>query len=114
MTYETHASRSGLCYASATDQPIPDLGEQRLLLVTDEGTCRGMRFQAAPVTRPLGSVKRICQSGHRVVFDEEGSYTENKRSGEVNWLRDEDGSYIMDVWVIPSTVINQWGFGGQP
>ena len=28
---ETNASRSGLCYSSATGQPIPNLGEQCLL-----------------------------------------------------------------------------------
>ena len=111
---ETQASRSGMCYASATDEPIPNLGELRLPLVTNEGTCRGMRFQAAPVSRPLGSVKRICQSGHRVMFDEDGSYIENKATGEINWLREDNGNYIMDLWVVPSAVSNNWGFGGQP
>ena len=111
---ETHASRSGMCYASATDEPIPNLGELRLPLVTNEGTCRGMRFQAAPVSRPLGSVKRICQSGHRVMFDEDGSYIENKATGEINWLREDNGNYIMDLWVVPANLSNSWGFGGQP
>ena len=68
---DIEASRSGLCYASATGQPIPNNGEQRLPLMTMEGTMRGMTFQAAPVSRPLGSVERMCISGHRVVFDEE-------------------------------------------
>jgi hypothetical protein len=66
------------------------------------------------VSRPLGSVKRICQSGHRVMFDEEGSYIENKTTGEINWLREENGNYIMDLWVVPATLSNSWGFGGQP
>ena len=57
-----------------------------------------MRFQAAPVERALGSVKRICQAGHRVVFDEdEGSYILNKKTGEVNWLREDNGNYVMDT-----------------
>ena len=73
-----------------------------------------MRFQAAPVARPLGSVQRICQAGHRAVFDESGSYIENKNTGEVNWLREENGNYIMDLWIIPNSVSNKMGFGGQP
>ena len=98
---ETKASRSGLCYASATNQPIPNLGEQRLPLVTGEGTLRGMTFQAAPVSKALGSVKRMCASNHRVVFDEDGSYVENKVTGEINWLREENGNYMLDVWIVP-------------
>ena len=98
---ETDASRSGLNYASATGQPIPNLGEQKLPLCTQEGTLRAMTFQAAPVSRPLGSVKRMCKSGHRCVFDEEGSFIENKFTGEINWLREEDGNYMLDVWVVP-------------
>ena len=84
---DTNASKSGMCYASATGQPIPNMGEQVLPLMTSEGTLRGMTFQAAPVSRPLGSVMRICKSGHTVVFDETGSYIYNKTSGEVNWMR---------------------------
>ena len=106
----TEASRAGLNYASATGAPIPNLGEQCLPLCTREGTLRSMVFQAAPVTRALGSVKRICKSGHRVVFDEGGSYIEHKATGEVNMLREEDGNYVLDMWVLP----NEAGFGGQP
>ena len=98
---ETQASRSGLNYASATGDPIPNLGEQKLPLMTQEGSLRAMTFQAAPVDRPLGSVKRMCTSGHMVVFDEEGSYVLNKLTGEVNWMREENGNYIMDLWVAP-------------
>ena len=100
--HETDDSRAGLNYASATGDPIPNLGEQRLPLCTSEGTLRSMVFQAAPVTGALASVKRICQVGHRVVFDEGGSYVENKNTGEVNILREEDGNYILDVWVLPN------------
>ena len=97
----TRDSQTGLCYASATGQPIPNLGEQKLPLFTNEGTLRGMTFQAAPVSKPLGSVKRMCASGHRVVFDDDGSYIENKATGEINWLREEEGNYMLDAWIVP-------------
>ena len=109
---ESDASREGLCYVSATGQPIPNLGEQKLPLVTNECTMRGMTFQAALVKKPLGSVKRICSCGHRVVFDEEGSYIQNKGTGEINWMREEQGNYILDLWVLPGK--SEWGCGGQP
>ena len=60
-----------------------------------------MTFQAAPVSKPLGSVKRICAAGHRVVFEEDGSYIENKTTGEVNMLREDNGNYMLDMWVVP-------------
>ena len=50
---ETEDSKEGRCYTSATGDPIPNMGEQVLPLQTLEGTLRSMRFQAAPVERPL-------------------------------------------------------------
>jgi hypothetical protein len=113
---ETEVSKPGMNYASATGEPIPNLGEQKLPLVTCEETLRGMTFQAAPVSRALGSVKRLCSAGHRCVFDEEGSYIENKNTGEINWLREEDGNYMLDTWVMPKGEVERmWqGFTGQP
>ena len=118
---ETERSRSGACYASATGEPIPNLGEQKLLMATEEGSMRAMTFQAAPVAKPLGSVKRICQAGHYIIFDEEGSYIMNKVTGELNWLREQNGNYMLDVWIPPPSLAsgNTWHsrdypFGRQP
>ena len=120
---QTEKSESGACYASATGEPIPNLGEQRLPLATAEGSLRAMTFQAAPVAKPLGSVMRICQAGHLVVFDSDGSYIFNKQSCEINWLREEHGNYMLDVWVPPAEQVspNTWQrvdhkqpFGRQP
>ena len=118
---ETDKSRSGACYASATGEPIPNLGEQQLPFATEEGSMRAMTFQAAPVAKPLGSVKRICQAGHYVIFGEDGSYIVNKATGELNWLREQSGNYMLDVWIPPSsqTDTSIWRspdslFGRQP
>ena len=102
-------------------EPIPNLGEQRLLLATEEGSMRAMTFQAAPVAKPLGSVKRICQAGHYVIFDEDGSYIMNKATGELNWLREQNGNYMLDGWVPPPSQTsgnawhgNEYPFAQQP
>ena len=58
-------------------------------------------MKASPVTKPLGSVKKICQAGHTVVFDDEGSFIMNKNTGEVNWLREEDENNMLDAWIPP-------------
>ena len=98
---ETQASRDGLNYASATGDPTPNVGEQKLLLLTNESSLRAMTFQAAPVDRPSGSVKRMCDSNRLVVFDNDGSYVLNKLTNEVDWPREENGNYVMDLWVAP-------------
>ena len=92
------ASKMGVKYASATGEEIPNLGEVVLPMVT---TRRSMRMQAAEVSRPLASVKRICDAGHTVVFDQAGSYMYNKRTEEVNYFREDGGNYLVDVWIPP-------------
>ena len=88
-------------FQSATGEPIPNLGELRIPMITREYTTRGMVFTGAPVSKPLASVKRICSAGHIVIFDDEGSYIYNKATGEVNLLREEQGNYMLDVYVPP-------------
>ena len=65
-----------------------------MLPMIKEGTKKKMRMQAAAVSRPLASVKKICEAGHMVIFDDQDSYLYNKSTGEVNYLREESGIYI--------------------
>ena len=96
---QTEKSRAVVCYASATGEPIQNLGEQKLPLAIVEGSLRAMTFQVAPVAKPLGSVQRICAAGHTVVFDSEGSYILNKQTEELNWPRNDNGNFMLDIWV---------------
>ena len=73
-----------------------------------------MTFQAAGVAKPLGSVKRMIITGHVVVFDSEGSYIMNKTTREVNALREEDGNFMLDLWIPPPEVAKSMGFVGLP
>ena len=98
---ETKASRSGEAFASATGETIPNLGELEVPFLTREQSWQNLKMQACDVSKPLASVKKICQAGHRVVFDEEGSYMFNKATGELNYLREDAGNYMLDVWVPP-------------
>ena len=40
-----------------------------------------------------------------MVFDEDGSFIYNKRTGELNQLREESGNYMFDVWVPPRETV---------
>ena len=58
-----------------------------------------MTFQVANVRGPLGSVRRICEAGNRVVFDEEGSYIENNTSKKRTKIDKVKGVYLLKLWV---------------
>ena len=107
---ETDASKAGETFVSASGDAIPNLGDMKVPLITREKTKRLMTITAAPVTKPLASVKQLCRTGHIVVFDDDASYVYNKHSGEVNMLREENGNYMLDCWVPPSSS----PFGGHP
>ena len=47
-----------------------------------------------------------------MVFDEEGSYIESKQTGEKLKIAEEDGEYLLDVWVKVGEGKDS-GFGGQ-
>ena len=68
-------------------------------MMTQEGYNHNMEFQVCDVTRPLGSVFRICEAGHVVVFDKEGSFILNNENCEINWRREENENYLLDSWV---------------
>ena len=64
----------------------------------------GITFQATEVPKPLASVSRILGKDNRVVFDRgpDGSYVQNKRTGEWFPLKEEKGTFIMEVgWLEP-------------
>ena len=52
-----------------------------------------------------------------VVFDGANSFIQNKATGEINWLREENWNYLMDLWIMPIKDLNEMkrrGFGRQP
>ena len=55
--------------------------------------------QVADVHRNLGSVMRMMEAGNRVVFDDEWSYIENKRTLKRTTMRKEHGLMNFDVWI---------------
>lgn len=95
--------KNGVVYPSAASEDIPNWGEVMVPMVAKENTKRCMRMQVAEVTRPLASVKRICEADHMVVFDEEGIYIMIKTTGEINCLREEARNYMLDVWIPPAS-----------
>ena len=102
-------SKAGIHYVAAGGAMIPNQGEQRVEFMTGDGHATGMTFQVGPVTRPLGSVKKICAKGNRVVFDDDGSYILNKKSNEKIHISEESGVYVLDGWILPGSSFTRRG-----
>ena len=98
---ESAESKRGDGFSSATNEEIPNLGDLKIPMLTREGTVRGMKMCAAPVARPLASVRKMNEAGHVVVFDLDGSFILNKSTGEINMLRHEGGNFMLDVLIPP-------------
>ncbi len=49
-----------------------------------------------------------------MVFDDEGSFIVNEETGEMNWLREDQGNYVLDMWIPPSSMMAESPFGWQP
>ena len=96
---DTVASKEGRYYRAANDSKIAIHGMKQVYGITQEGQKIGMDMQIADVKKPLGSVRRICESGNRVVFDEAGSYIEHKKSGNRTDIAKEGSTYVVRVWL---------------
>lgn len=102
-------------YQSATGEPIQNVGQQNIALLTREGRLKGLRIQAtASVKQPLASGKRILEEGNAGVFappEFGGSFILNLASLEETQLREDAGNCVLDAWVPPaSAVANAVGF----
>ena len=94
---EGAASKRGVEYEVANGVKIPNLGEKKFRCVTEQGQERTITAQVCGVNKALLSVKRILSTKNRVVFDEAGSYIEDKFTGEKIWMREEGGMYMVKM-----------------
>ena len=90
--------RQGVKYEVATGELIPNLGEKRFVAVSESGIQRSLTTQVAEVNQALLSVRKMIASGHRVVFDADGSYIEDKESGEFMEMKDNGSMFILKLW----------------
>ena len=116
-TTASWGSKHGQTYEVANGDEIDNEGEKKFIahMVTVDGQDsggKGITAQVCRVHRPLMSVKKRCRNEHRVVFDDEGSYVENKNTGERIKVVEEDGEYVLNVWVKTGEQSGST-FGGQ-
>ena len=96
---ESPGSRRGQHYISAGNERIPNIGEQTMHFTTNEGKRSVLKWQNAPVTKPLISVRHICDAGHRVIFEATGGHIVNIKSGRRTAFRRKHNVYVLDMMI---------------
>ena len=109
-TKPSDGSRKGVEYEVASGHTIPNTGEKTLNVVTTEGQRRSLTMQVCEVNKALVSISKTCRAGHRVVFDDDGSYVQNKVTGEKTFMQHANNTYTLDVWVKKGQPQQQPGF----
>ena len=51
------------------------------------------------MNKPLLSVSKVAAAGNRVVFDKDGSYSEDIIAGDKVWLKNVGGMYMLKLLV---------------
>ena len=95
---ESEGSRRGVEYKVANGESIPNLGEKVFAAVTKEGVSRNIKAQVCSVQQGLLSVKRMVESGHRVVFEPAGSYIEDMKTYERMGLQEKNDMFFVTLW----------------
>ena len=90
----------GQNYLSASNERIPNLGQQTLEVRTDEGAGMNVTFQMADVSRPLNSVGKVCDNNKRVIFGKRGGVIWDMETNELTKFgREPDGVYELNLWI---------------
>ena len=103
---ESEGSRRGQEFMSASEDTMPNLGEQKLGVVFDIGGETMIKYQIADVSRALNSITEICDAGHpdfgnHVIFGRRDGMVVNLETGKTTHFQRENNIYCLDYWVKP-------------
>ena len=98
-TKEGAAYKRGVEYEVANGTRIANEGEKTFNAHTLTGTIRTITAQICDVNKPLLSVRKIVESGNRVVFEPNGAFIEDCHTKEKLKLDVNGGMYTLKVWI---------------
>ena len=96
-TRPSAGSRAGVTYVAANGMQMPNRGEKRVRVKTKEGCCCELKMQVTDVRKPLMSVSKICDAGHRVTFTSTGGEIMEMGTGKVTKFDRVDDVYRLEV-----------------
>ena len=96
---ESPGSKRGQHYISASKERLPNMGQQRMPVRTNEGMDSKDLYQIAEVSRPLTAVSATCDKGNWVVYTPQGGFIMNCQTGERTSFERKGGIYELDLWI---------------
>ena len=106
-------SKAGRSYVSATSESIPNLGEKRVSIKTNEGQRKAIRVQIAKVRKPLVSAARLNEQGNDVILSSSNPRIINNRTKEITKLRKQGRGFLLDLWFFEPAATSKSG-GSRP
>ena len=101
----SEGSRRGVNYVAAAGKVIPNEGEKRLRVVTEEGHGCNLKMQITAVNKALLSVSKVCDAGHEVTFTNKGGRITHLESGQVTNFQRKDGVYRIRLKVLGENTV---------
>ena len=98
-------SKAGSTFTSVDGGEIPNLGQQTLLAMTEDGQWTVTRHQVADVVVPLDSVGEFCDAGNYVLFSRHGGcIIDENTQMQTSCFPREGGVYVHSTWIPPPEV----------
>ena len=92
--------RAGFEYEVANGQGLPNLGERRCYMMTENSiTMKKIAFQCADVHKALLSVSALADQGYDCVLSKAGGELRDTVTGDTIPLHRRDNLYFMKAWV---------------
>ena len=90
-------SRAGKRYRGPDGSPIPNLGQQDIAFVTDDGQRCGLTMQVADVERPLIAVSHLSEAGNDVMLGKRGGKIVNLKTGQTTNIERKGNLYVLKM-----------------
>ena len=81
------------------------MGQQKMKVQTNEGRDAMVLYQVAEVSRPLTAVSQLCDNGNCVIYNSDGGYIYNLKTGVETHFERRGGIYELDFWVKESDLV---------
>ena len=100
---ESEGSKAGQEFVSASEDKLPNLGEQTLSAVLQDDSETSVKYQIADIRMPLNSGSNSCDSGKQLIFGRSDGMIRNVSTGKETHFTRENGVYFLKFWVKPSS-----------
>ena len=94
----SQGSKKGRKYVAANGHKVPNMGQKKMPMITEDGKQLMITWQVTKVVKPLLSVSKLTENGNMVILDNMMPRIVS-RDGHITWLRKKNGTYECDLWI---------------